>query len=71
LIRANENARNALLGLEDLSEEDMRRLHAKFAALARLGTVPEEIEGAREDLDLAQEDVEHAKAHIARAVTAR
>jgi low affinity Fe/Cu permease len=66
LIRANENARNALLGLEDLSEEDMRRLHAKFAALARLGTVPEEIEGAREDLDLAQEDVEHAKAHIAR-----
>jgi low affinity Fe/Cu permease len=68
LIRANENARNALLGLEDLSEEDMRRLHARFAALAKLGTVPQEIKGAQDDLDLAQEDVERANTHITRAV---
>jgi low affinity Fe/Cu permease len=34
LIRANQGARNALLGLEDLSEEDQKALKARFAALA-------------------------------------
>ena len=66
LIRANEGARNALLGLEDLSDEDMRRIHACFSALSKLGSLPEELEEAQEDLDKAQQDVEHAKVHISR-----
>ncbi len=36
LIRANENARNTLLGLEALSDEEMRTLQARFTALAAL-----------------------------------
>lgn len=37
LIRASEGARNALLGLEDLSDADMRRIQARFTELASLG----------------------------------
>jgi low affinity Fe/Cu permease len=66
LIRANENARNALLGLEDLTDDDMRRIQAKFASLAALGTVPEELTGAQEDLQRATEDVHDAQQKIGR-----
>jgi low affinity Fe/Cu permease len=34
LIRANENARNKLLNLEDLTEEEIKQLKASFALLA-------------------------------------
>src|ERR1700759_4376568 len=34
LIRANENARNAMLSLEDLTEEQLQRIKATFARLA-------------------------------------
>src|SRR5215469_15518981 len=34
LIRANENARNAMLSLEDLTEEQLKRIKATFANLA-------------------------------------
>ena len=34
LIRANENARNAMLTLEDLTEEQLKRMKATFARLA-------------------------------------
>lgn len=36
LIRANENARNAMLTLEDLTEEQLKRLKATFSKLAEL-----------------------------------
>jgi low affinity Fe/Cu permease len=68
LIRANENARNALLGLEGLTDDDMRRIQAKFSALAKLGAAPEEIEAVQEDLEKAQEDVQHAQDRITRVV---
>jgi len=68
LIRANENARNALLGLEGLTDDEMRRIQAKFSALARLGAAPEEIEAVQEDLEKAQEDVQHAQDRITRVV---
>ena len=68
LIRANENARNALLGLEALTDDDMRRIQEKFSALAKLGAIPEEIEGVKEDLEKAQQDVRHAQDRITRAV---
>ena len=41
LTRANENARDAPLGLEPLSDADMRRIQAKFLAVAKLGAVPD------------------------------
>ena len=34
LIRANQNARNIMLGLEDLSEEDLKRIKATFETAA-------------------------------------
>src|SRR5690348_14904419 len=34
LIRANQNARNMMLCLEDLSEEELRKVKATFEALA-------------------------------------
>jgi low affinity Fe/Cu permease len=33
LIRANENARNKMLQLEDLTEDDLKRIRATFASL--------------------------------------
>jgi low affinity Fe/Cu permease len=71
LIRANEGARNALLGLEDLSDADMRRIHAGFAALSKLVALPEEIGGAQRDLEKAQADVAHAREHVARVAEAQ
>ncbi len=35
LIRANENARNAMLSLEDLTEEQLKRVKATFANSCR------------------------------------
>ena len=34
LIRANENARNRMLCLEDLTEDELKRVKASFATLA-------------------------------------
>ena len=68
LIRANENARDALLGLEDLTDEDMRRIHARFSELAKLGKVPEELVAAQGELRQAKEEVERAQAQIAQVV---
>jgi low affinity Fe/Cu permease len=68
LIRANEKARNALLGLEGLTDQEMRNLHKRFTELAKLGKAPEELEDAQQDLEKAREGVQHAQEHIARAV---
>jgi len=38
LIRANKNARNMMLGLEDLSDDDLKRLKQTFASLAEVAT---------------------------------
>src|ERR671920_1734810 len=40
LIRANQRARNMMLCLEDLSEEELKRMKEKFASLA--AAAPEE-----------------------------
>jgi low affinity Fe/Cu permease len=34
LIRANQDARNAMFGLEDLSEEELKKVKATFESLA-------------------------------------
>ena len=51
LIRANENARNAMLTLEDLTEEQLNRMKATFARLAeRPGAARDKLRDAQEDL---------------------
>ncbi len=60
LIRANENARNALLALEELTDDDMRRIQAKFAVLAKLGAVPDELEEAQKDMERAEDRIGRA-----------
>ncbi|HLJ05321.1 MAG TPA: low affinity iron permease family protein [Acetobacteraceae bacterium] len=65
LIRANENARNAMLSLEDLTEEQLKRIKATFANLAeppmqaqhKLAAATEDLEAASEKVEQAQEKV--------------
>ena len=61
LIRANQGARNAMLNLEDLTEEQLKHLKATFAQLAEM---PDSPRHAREDLQDAQEKVDHAHARL-------
>jgi low affinity Fe/Cu permease len=60
LIRANKNARNAMLTLEDLTEEQLVRLKAAFA---RLAEVPEAVQHKLRDVrdELTGEDEEPAE----------
>jgi low affinity Fe/Cu permease len=79
LIRANENARNAMLSLEDLTEEQLKRIKATFAALSdapadaqrklveaseQLGEAGAKVEQAqRKVLDATKNAVQPARAH--------
>jgi low affinity Fe/Cu permease len=63
LIRANENARDALLGLEELTDADMQRIQAKFAALAKLGNIPDELAEAHDDLKKVSKILERVRGH--------
>jgi len=66
LIRANEHARNRLLTIEDLSEEDRDALKQSFARVALQRGVGEGVLSEVEaDLDNAEEDIERAKGKIA------
>jgi low affinity Fe/Cu permease len=68
LIRTNQNARNSLLTLEDLTEDQLRQIKATFAALAVGGTgLPGEIREVRKDLAQAGQDLEEAETKLARA----
>jgi low affinity Fe/Cu permease len=79
LIRANANARNAMLSLEDLTEDQLIRLKATFAQLAgvpggeqhKLQEVREELEGVGEKVDAASESVEQAQEKILDAAERR
>ena len=61
LIRANENARNAMLTLEDLTEEQLARLKQTFS---RLAEVPDTLRDAREELQEAGAKVEKVQAQL-------
>ncbi|HJU17930.1 MAG TPA: low affinity iron permease family protein [Stellaceae bacterium] len=66
LIRANSSARNRLLTLENLSEEELEQLKKSFARVALQGGVGEGVLTQVEaDLDNAEEDLEKAKGKIA------
>jgi low affinity Fe/Cu permease len=68
LIRANKDARNALLGLEQLTDDDTRRIQEKFAVLAKSCATPDELRGVQKDLVEARKDVERAEDKIERVV---
>jgi low affinity Fe/Cu permease len=72
LIRTNVAARNRLLTLEDLSEQELDQLKESFSRIAARGGVGEGVLGQIEaDLDHAGEDIEKAKGKIlANAATA-
>jgi len=65
LIRANENARNVMLGLEDLTEEQLKRIKQAFTSLAASSEGAEKVQQAAEDLGDAGEALERARGRMA------
>jgi len=60
LIRANQKARNLMLCLEDLSEEDLEKVKQSFAVLAPSKGVVERVQEAAEKLEEGGENLERA-----------
>jgi low affinity Fe/Cu permease len=69
LIRANENARNVMLGLEDLTEEQLKRIKQTFASLATSPEGADKVQQAAEDLGDAGEALERASGRMAAAIS--
>jgi low affinity Fe/Cu permease len=67
LIRANEKARNVMLGLEDLTEEQLKRIKKTFASLAASPERIETVKQSAEDLGDAGEALERASGRMAAA----
>jgi low affinity Fe/Cu permease len=61
LIRANENARNQMLRLEDLTENQLKRLKESFASTVPNEAIREPLEAAQEGLAEVSEEIEEAK----------
>jgi len=66
LIRANENARNTMLSLEDLSEDQLAKLKATFASLITLPQAAGTLRDASAELEEASEKVEDAQGKLSR-----
>jgi low affinity Fe/Cu permease len=67
LIRVTESARNRLLDLEDLTDEDLKRLKGSFA---RLAETPDNahLQKAADELDVASEGGQEAKQNVAAVI---
>jgi low affinity Fe/Cu permease len=69
LIRANQSARNRMLCIEDLTEDELKKVKATFASLV---TPPERAIGAvreaQEELDETEEALEQVTAGLSDAV---
>ena len=64
LIRANQNARNMMLCLEDLSEEDLQKMKRSFAALVPAEGIVRKVHDAAESLEEAGETLERATSQV-------
>ena len=64
LIRANQNARNMMLCLEDLSEDELRKVKATFETLAAAPAAAGHVVAATEQLRQAGDAVQGAAAKI-------
>jgi hypothetical protein len=68
LIRANENAHNAMLCLEDLTEDEMKRVKTAFASLASTpGDATDAVHEVKEQLEDTEEVLEEATSKLAAA----
>jgi low affinity Fe/Cu permease len=67
LIRANKNARNGMLALEDLTEEELKRIKQTFASLAASPERVEKVQQVAEDLEDAGEALEQASTRMTAA----
>jgi low affinity Fe/Cu permease len=61
LIRVNEDARNKLMSLEDLTEEELEHLKANFTRLAEEQKSSARASEVVADLDRAEHDIDAAK----------
>jgi low affinity Fe/Cu permease len=56
LIRSSKGARNALIDLEDLSDEQLKRLQDEFIRLRGKGAGGEELESIEDELEEREEE---------------
>ena len=69
LIRANENARNAMLSLEDLTEEQLKHIKSTFARLAEPpAAAQQDLVEASDHLEKATQKMQQAHEKVAEAV---
>ena len=61
LIRSNANARDQMLRLEDLTENQIKHLEESFAITAPIEAIRQPLEAAQQGLAEASEDIEAAK----------
>ena len=64
LIRANENARNQMLRLEDLTENQIKHLKESFATSPPIEAIRRPLEAAQQGLAEVSEDIEAAKRRL-------
>src|SRR4051794_36759249 len=60
LIRANEGARNRLLTLEDMTDEELTRVKSSFSVIADRAPEKELLRDAADDLAAATDEIEDA-----------
>jgi low affinity Fe/Cu permease len=61
LIRVNANARDQMLRLEDLTENQIKQLKESFGAIGSIADIREPLEAARQDLAEATDSMEQVK----------
>ncbi len=64
LIRANENAQNRMMKLEDLTENQMKHLKESLADITPVEALRQPLESAQQGLAEASEDIERAKSRL-------
>jgi low affinity Fe/Cu permease len=64
LIRANQNARNRMLSLEDLTEDQLKRLKESLAAAVPVEAIRTPLEAAQQGLTEVSEGIEEAKSRL-------
>lgn len=69
LIRVSESARNTLLDMENMTEEELERLKVRFARLAAGGPDTALLHGATRDLEAAGKEIVRAKQKVTTAAS--
>jgi hypothetical protein len=64
LIRANENAHNRMMRLEDLTENQIKHLKEGFASAVPAEAIREPLEAAQQGLTDVSEGIKAAKSHL-------